>query len=92
MTRTATTPILTPAPRRPALLDRAARRAVHARLGALRVGSLHLVEGRTTTRFGNPDGTAIIVRIDDPRFYRAVVTGGDLGAADAWIPRLVDHR
>jgi len=71
------------------VLDRWARRRVHAQLADLRAGSLTLVEAGTHSRFG-PSGSALRARVivEDPRFYRALCLRGALGGAEAYIDGL----
>jgi len=66
-------------------LDRFARRAVAARLGALREGRLLLRDNGSTRAFGNGSGPAARVRVHDARFYRDLALGGHVGAAEAFM-------
>jgi cyclopropane-fatty-acyl-phospholipid synthase len=73
---------------RGSLLDRAARSLVVRAMERLEVGSLVVVEDGTRTTFGEQPDTAAMtakVTVDDPRFYRALVWGGTLGAGEAYI-------
>jgi cyclopropane-fatty-acyl-phospholipid synthase len=66
--------------------DRVSRRLVHALLGRTRHGSLTLVEGDTTLRFGDrePGGPMVTVDVRSPGFYRALL-GGSIGLSDAYM-------
>lgn len=69
--------------RHPTWLQGVARKLVHKRLAALPVGGLSLYEpDGTQVRFG--DGAASL-RIADWDCYRRMVTGGALGAAEAYM-------
>ena len=63
------------------------RSMVRRQLGSLKYGQLVLEEGGSRTSFGGADGSPLsaTVRIRDPRFYRQLVFGGSLGAAEAYI-------
>jgi cyclopropane-fatty-acyl-phospholipid synthase len=65
-----------------------ARRLLFNRLGALTEGRLTVREGETTTTFGTagerPD-LAPVVRVTDASAYLEIVTGGTIGAAEAYI-------
>ena len=79
------------APRRPGRSGRSARswrerlgeRAVRARLSGISHGCIQLRDDTRAEIFGSGalEGD---LHVTDPRFYRAVLTGGALGAADAW--------
>jgi cyclopropane-fatty-acyl-phospholipid synthase len=72
---------------RPGIADRIARRVVLRVLRQLRVGTLELHDGSSAHHLGGlsrPDLHAI-VRIHDARTWRAIVGGGGLGAAEAYI-------
>jgi cyclopropane-fatty-acyl-phospholipid synthase len=65
-----------------------ARRLVVKRLDALRHGVIGLEEGATRIDLGRPDTpgamrASVVVR--DQRFYRELVLGGSLGAAEAYL-------
>ncbi len=60
------------------------RRAVHARLGALREGRLTLAEPGGTLHFGPGGPPAARITVHDPRFYRALALGGSVGGAEAY--------
>lgn len=68
--------------------DRAARRAAIRLLGRLEVGAVTLVEGREERRFGSPDaepGLSAAVQVHDPAFYRRLLFGGSIGAAESYM-------
>jgi cyclopropane-fatty-acyl-phospholipid synthase len=78
-------------------LDRWCRRAVLRSLEGLRVGQLVVEEPQGAFRFGESPPVAAgrgdsslqplsaVVVVRDPRFYRHVLFGGSLGAAEAYI-------
>jgi cyclopropane-fatty-acyl-phospholipid synthase len=69
-------------------LDRTARDAVTRALQGLGRGQLCLVDGEQRRLFGAPEPdlpAPIELHVRDPRFYRALLADGTLGAADAWI-------
>jgi cyclopropane-fatty-acyl-phospholipid synthase len=60
------------------------RTLVHRNLQQLHQGSLTIREGRRQDRFGDVNARlAAEVTVHDPAFYRCLVTGGGLGAAEA---------
>ena len=63
------------------------RDLVWNQLGNLRYGRLVFIEGTQSRAFGDPGYSSLIatITVRDPRFYRYVVFGGSLGAADAYI-------
>jgi cyclopropane-fatty-acyl-phospholipid synthase len=69
------------------LLVRLGRRLVARRLAALADGKLLLREGNRLRRFGRDaeDGLAADLRVDDPSLYLDLVSGGSLGAAEAYL-------
>lgn len=69
-------------------LTRFARRLVHAALARVRVGAVEVREGAERGVFGQSDAPSelrAVLTVRDPRFYRAVVWGGTLGAGEAYI-------
>ncbi|NIM52216.1 MAG: methyltransferase domain-containing protein [Gemmatimonadales bacterium] len=66
-------------------LDRLARRALRGQLARLRYGSVELRESGAAQRFGRGREAAVAITVRDPRFYRAVVLGGHVGAAEAYV-------
>ncbi|HWH12433.1 MAG TPA: cyclopropane-fatty-acyl-phospholipid synthase family protein [Solirubrobacteraceae bacterium] len=73
--------------------DRAARRLVLGLLSRTRHGSLTLVEGSRTRRFGDrePGAPMVTVRIHDIGFYRALLKGS-IGLSEAYMDRMFDCR
>jgi cyclopropane-fatty-acyl-phospholipid synthase len=63
------------------------RRLIWQRLDALAHGRLTIEDGVQRRSFGAPgaDSVAAIVKVHDPRFYRSLILGGSLGAAEAYI-------
>lgn len=63
------------------------RRLVWQRLDALEHGSLAIEDGDQRRTFGESsvDSISAIVKVHDPRFYRRLIFGGSLGAAEAYI-------
>jgi cyclopropane-fatty-acyl-phospholipid synthase len=73
----------------PRLLDRVARRAVHARLARITRGRLVLHEGSRTLRFGDAaSDLEAHVRVRDLGFYRLLAQRGSLGGAEAYLDGL----
>jgi cyclopropane-fatty-acyl-phospholipid synthase len=58
-----------------------------SRMEKLRHGRLVCIDGAQRRVFGGPAGTplAATIEIRDPRFFRYVIFGGSLGAAEAYI-------
>ncbi len=71
-------------PRTAGWLDRVCRKVVLRRLERLQGGRVVIADNTGTEIVGSGE-PVVTVRVDDPRFYRRVVFGGSLGAADAWI-------
>lgn len=72
----------------PAWLDRQCRQQVHARLAKLQGGKLRLCEGNRVTSFGathQADPLVGELNVRHPRFYRRLVLGGSLAAAESFI-------
>jgi cyclopropane-fatty-acyl-phospholipid synthase len=68
------------------VVDRHCRRAVFRTLEGLTRDCLTLVDSSTTRTFGvDGAGLAPVVRVRDDRFYRRLVAGGSLGAAESYI-------
>lgn len=59
------------------------------RLQRIESGVLKVADPNGLHSFGDPSADALVAEmvIKDPRFYRAVVTGGGLGAAESYIRR-----
>jgi cyclopropane-fatty-acyl-phospholipid synthase len=66
------------------ILDRIARYLVFKRLHRITDGFLLVREGREDHGFGNRGAISATVDVTDARFYRAVVLGGHIGAAEAY--------
>jgi cyclopropane-fatty-acyl-phospholipid synthase len=75
------------AAQQPALVDRLARRAFVGLLSRLEEGVLTLVDGSGRSEWGkpSPDGLAATLEVRDPAFFRSVLLGGTLGAAEAYL-------
>lgn len=56
----------------------------------LKYGRLMLQEGDQIMVFGHDDSVTATLKINDPDFYPRVLSGGSIGAADAYIERLWD--
>ena len=71
----------------PRLWDRFLRRAVFRRLEQIRDGRIEIVDGGTRHSFGpgGPSALEAEVQVHDPRFYRHLALGGNLGGAEAFI-------
>lgn len=73
---------------RPGALDAFCKRAILAKLGALRHGCLVLVDGHDRHRFGTPTQALpepVVVHVHDPRLYGEVAFGGSVGAGEAYM-------
>ncbi|HPM82591.1 MAG TPA: cyclopropane-fatty-acyl-phospholipid synthase family protein [Candidatus Anammoximicrobium sp.] len=72
---------------KPNVIDLAARRIVWRRLGSLDEGRLTIADGGERREFGRSGeiSPAATIEIRDPRFYRQLVFGGSLGAAEAFL-------
>ncbi len=74
---------------RPNFLDRAFRKGVLSRLASLSDGRLTLREPDGSVHVFGPGGDlSATIEIHSPAFWRAVATGGSIGAADAWCDGL----
>jgi len=63
-----------------------ARRAVHRSLRCLRRGRVRLVENGDILELGDPrDGLRATIEVVSPLAYRAILLGGTLGAAEAYM-------
>ena len=73
------------------MTDRAARRLVHALLRRTRHGSLEIVEGARTARFGDREagGPCVTLNVHAPGFYRGLLRGS-IGLSDAYMERMFD--
>jgi cyclopropane-fatty-acyl-phospholipid synthase len=54
-------------------------------LRPLQQDCIRVVDGTRVYAFGGPGGATVTVVVHHPRFYRRVVLGSGLGAAEAWI-------
>ncbi len=63
------------------------RRLAWQRLGALEHGRLTVEDGDQSRTFGESGAGSLsaTIRVHDPRFYRRLIFGGSLGAAEAYI-------
>ncbi|HMS15753.1 MAG TPA: cyclopropane-fatty-acyl-phospholipid synthase family protein [Planctomycetota bacterium] len=73
-------------PNRPAsFLERTAAKLLLKRLSALRSGLITVIDGMDQDEFGQPsDLPPITIRVKDPAFYRRVLFGGCIGAAESY--------
>ena len=72
----------------PAIVTRFARQAVLTRLGSLQHGHLTIVDGNERLTFGTLSQDcplAATLFVHDPRFYRDIAFGGDIGAGEAYM-------
>ena len=69
------------------LLDRLAERAVRSRLQLISSGVLQIRDADGVAEYGSPapDGLEASVTIHDPAFWTALMTGGSLGAGEAFM-------
>ena len=68
------------------LIDRTARGIILQRLDGLQTGALQIDEGSRSTVFGTGEsGPGARLRIIDPSTYRQLLTGGTIGAAEAYV-------
>ncbi len=68
--------------------DRWARSLLFARMRDLCIGTLRIIEGSGTAIFGGEEGGGSLeatIRVRDPRFYRDVIYGGTVGAAESYM-------
>lgn len=69
---------------RAGLLDRGATAAVMRQLESLATGSVTLVQGGSSRRFGPGSEPAATIRVEHPSFFTDVALGGAIGAAEAY--------
>ena len=70
----------------PGVFEKLCRRLVLDRFARLARGQLVIEEAGRTHRFGDASGDpAAVIRVRAPRFWRRLVLGGSLGAAEAYI-------
>jgi cyclopropane-fatty-acyl-phospholipid synthase len=74
--------------RRPAIVERFARRAVLARLEGIKRGRIVIEDGAERITFGQDTSTADLratIRVLDHRFYADLALGGSMGAGEAYM-------
>ncbi|WP_019934934.1 SAM-dependent methyltransferase [Oceanimonas smirnovii] len=70
----------------PRPLDRWARSLAFSLLPGLKDAGLTIIDGDDRFFFGEADASLQAeIRIRDPRFYRRLMTGGSIGAAESWV-------
>lgn len=81
------TPEVTALPRHrtSSLSERWARSLFLGRLEGIRHGRIRLEDPFSREEYGDPDVQPISVEIHQPRFYRDVILGGSLGAAESYL-------
>lgn len=70
------------------MLKKIAKKLLFIRLSTLKIGLLTIQEGEEFWSFGDqsaPSELNAVIRVNSPNFYWASITGGSLGAADAFI-------
>ena len=75
---------------RPGVLDKFARQMVLKQLGRLEIGHLQLLEGESSTTFGEAEAEAEVdlhasIEVLDPSFYSDIAFGGSVGAGEAYM-------
>jgi cyclopropane-fatty-acyl-phospholipid synthase len=74
--------------RRPAIIERFARRAVLARLMGIKRGRIVIEDGDERIAFGQDTSNADLrttIRVTDQRFYSDLALGGSMGAGEAYM-------
>ena len=74
--------------RRPAIIERFARRAVLARLAGIKRGRIAIEDGDESISFGEEISSADLratIRVLDQRFYSDLALGGSMGAGEAYM-------
>ena len=74
--------------RRPAIIERFARRAVLARLAGIKRGRIVIEDGDERIEFGQDTANADLrttIRVLDQRFYSDLALGGSMGAGEAYM-------
>jgi cyclopropane-fatty-acyl-phospholipid synthase len=74
--------------RRPAIIERFARRAVLARLAGIKRGRIVIEDGDERITFGQDISDADLratIRVTDQRFYSDLALGGSMGAGEAYM-------
>ena len=73
-------------PGKASLMDRLCRKFVLKRLDKINRGAMTLIDADQAFELGTPsDEKSPVIRVNSPRFWRRMVLGGGLGAADAYI-------
>ena len=67
------------------LLDTISRKALNSQLEKIHWGRIALADNGSSRSFGNGSGPRVELRVRDPRFYRSCLTGGSVGAAEAYM-------
>lgn len=70
---------------RESALDRWSRELVFSQLRRLREGRITVTDPAGSHRFGGNGGLQASVSVEDPGFYRRVISGGSLGAAESYM-------
>src|SRR6202790_4521861 len=74
--------------RRPAIIERVARRGVLARLAGIKRGGIVIEDGDERISFGGEISRADLratIRVLDQRFYSDLALGGSMGAGEAYM-------
>jgi cyclopropane-fatty-acyl-phospholipid synthase len=74
--------------RRPAIIERVARRGVLARLAGIKRGRIVIEDGDERITFGQDISDADLratIRVTDQRFYSDLALGGSMGAGEAYM-------
>lgn len=80
---------LKPSTEKGGVVDRLARGFVHRALGLVRRGHVRLVEDDGSHDFGHPPGPpSSTIAVHHPAAYRAILLGGTIGAAEAYMDGL----
>ena len=69
-------------------VDRIAGGLVRSRLEGLTRGELTILDGKQSWRFGETADLRVTIKVQAPRFWREVLLGGSLGAAESYIQGL----
>jgi len=81
-------PEMSPCPASPtSWSDRMCRKVLESQLQHLNHGHLSVIDGCGLRSFGKPDNAGLVseVTVLSPKFYRSMLTGGALGAAEAFM-------
>ena len=66
-------------------MDRVARRTLLHRLRSLSRGEIELEDAGESTRLGERGDLRVVLRVNDPRFFRTAVLGGNLSVAESYL-------